>query len=183
MASTTQQEPASPLLHLPDEIWLEILGHLDYLTLWQTRAISTKLRTESERLAVATLLPNISMALTYTLSSGTRHRWYDVRATITFAFSSVNKHNLDFALFGIARIHPTNFHDRALKKWLPMCSRGLSPALEWQVSDSATTYGMRLSKVVGAQDGALWCDWRELITAWCRMQAATEAKLALGSVV
>lgn len=164
--------PQTSLPHLPDELWLEVLAHLDWLTLWQTRAVHPKFRVEAERIAIASVLPNLSLSTTYTLGSGTRHRWYDVRATITLSFAAMNTHNPEFALYQLAQVHPTSFHDRALEKWRPMCSRGLDAALDWQISDPQSTCTGRLGKLVAADDGGIWCDWRELMLAWVQKQRA-----------
>lgn len=124
-------------------------------------------------MAMNGLLPTISMAVTFTLGSGTRHRWYDVRATMNFSFKSMNKHNPDFALFEVAHVQPENFRDRALEKWRSMSARGLDPAFDPLISDGDNSYTIRLKTLVPADGAALWCDWSELLTAWCRQERLT----------
>lgn len=165
------------LPQLPDELWLQILTHLPYHVLWTTiRAVHPKLRTEAEKLTTIHLLPTFTLALPFTLGSGSRHRWYDVRATITLSFSSIDKHNQDFALFAVTGVHPPNYTERALERWRPMCVQGVGAGLEWQVSSERVTYGIKLEKIVSAEDGGLWCDWRELLNGWIRRQREIDAK-------
>lgn len=177
MPASTLAAEQSPLPYLPDEIWLRVLAHLNWPSLWQMRTVHPKLRVEAEKLATSNLLPIISLAVTYTLGSGTRHRWYDVRATLSFSFESINKHNPHFALFKVATVHPPNFSDRALEKWRPMCARGLDPALEWQINLDRDVYITTLNKLVATEDGSLWCDWRDLLTALIRKQVSRKGRL------
>lgn len=173
-----QKYAPSQLPYLPDELWLEILTQIPWSTLWFTlRAVHPKFRTEIEKQAITTLLPKFTVALTYTLGSGVRHRWYDVRATITLSFVSMNKHNPGFALFRLSTVHPPNFHDRALEKWRGMCARDLCPAgLDWQLSCEGATRKANLEKVVAAEEAALWCDWKEVLDRWFRREVEIDAK-------
>lgn len=171
MASSNRTSSQRLIPQLPDELWLEVLSHLDWPTLWQTvRKVHPKLKTEVERMAIANLMPGISLALTYTLGSGSSHRWYDVRATTTLSFSNPNKHNPDFAFFAVTAVHPLNHRERGLEKWWTMCAQVLSPRLDWHVIHEDVMHIVRLRKLVAAENGALWCDWRELLSKWFRRQ-------------
>lgn len=170
--TTGQQTP-----HLPDELLIQILTHLPNTALWHTiRHLNRTLRAEAEKLLLTTFFPTLSLSLTYTLGSGTSHRWYDVRATISLSFTSTNRHNPDFALFEVSAVHPPNYYERALEKWRPMCARGLGAGLDWMVSCEGVTHRVCLAKLVLGEDGSVWCDWQELVGKWFRKEEEMATK-------
>jgi len=149
--------------HLPLELLIHILSHADSQTLWRSiRLTNHTLRQEAETFFLQHHLPNFSLSRMYTLGSGSRHRWYDIRATVKLTFKSINKLNPQYALFGIKKLQPENYHERALEKWRTICAAGLSPGPRWTVRFEAVSHLLRLANLVAAEGGEVWCDWREL---------------------
>ena len=180
MSATHLDIPITPLPHLPPELWLHILTHLPLTTLWTTlRPVHPIFKSEIESHFLRTHLPDFTLFKTFSLASGTRHRWYDVRATVTLGYSGVveqeRKGEREWVLFEVKGFTPPNYGERAGEKWRGLCAGGgLGRGMEWQVEFEGNVAGVRLESVLPdeGQEGRVWVDWREVVGRWMRRQEA-----------
>ncbi|KAK4542036.1 hypothetical protein LTR36_007067 [Oleoguttula mirabilis] len=173
---------ASTPTHLPDELWLHILTHLPAKDVWASaRPLTPQLTRLCEELATSTnTMRNFTVGISFSLGAGARHRWYDIRGTLTFSFQRFSEYNARYVLFGACLAHPSACYGRAMEKWRGICggggggedgAEGLGLREEWRVQ-----YGyegdvkvVRLPKLIVASEadgGGVWCDWRELFDAY-----------------
>ncbi|KAK5123896.1 hypothetical protein LTR85_002092 [Meristemomyces frigidus] len=171
MATTQLSPPISA--HIPDELWLHILTYLAPKDIWSSaRPINQQLtRICSDLLLTDEIMRKFTVGVSISLGAGTRHRWYDIRGTLTFSFQSFSKHNGQYALFGACLAHPSACYDRAMEKWKRMSADGLGERQEWRVQhgyEGDLKY-VRLPKLIVAAEqdgGGVWCDWREMFDAY-----------------
>ena len=158
---------ASKLDQLPIELRLQILSFLDPADLWlSVRHINNRYRDYAEEIIAKELIPRFTVGLNFTLSSGSHHRWYDVRGTVHHSFKHISKLNPQYALFEVDTVLPEDFQDRVLETWKRMCASGFGVEQEWRVTYAGTGLLMKMpSNVVSGTDG-VWCDWRELMDNW-----------------
>ena len=155
---------ASLLEQLPEELRLLILSYLPPSDLWlSVRHINSQYRDYAEEVASKELIPNFAVGLNFTLSSGSHHRWYDIRGTVHHGFIKINKLNPQYALFQVNSVLPHNCQDRVLETWKRMCASGFGPEQEWRVTYSGTGLLMKMPKLVLAAQDGVWCDWREVL--------------------
>jgi hypothetical protein len=103
---------------LPDELILRILHYSDTRTIWTSVSKASRgLRSCAEDCLRTEILPRVALDHPFTLGSGQHHRWYDVRSTLSFAFSHVDSENTIQAVFTLEHVTPDWHRDRALAKW------------------------------------------------------------------
>ncbi|KXT06361.1 hypothetical protein AC578_9202 [Pseudocercospora eumusae] len=161
---------------LPEELWLEILRYTSSEDLWLSiRHVNKRFQALAEDVVQSQTTPNFTICLNYTLGSGTHHRWYDVRARVTLGFSSICKHNPQYALFDKITILPESCHERAWEKWNQISAGGLGNEVEWRIrlGTDGELKTVRMLKLVTSSKGA-WCDWRELLDAYFRPSCNTD---------
>ena len=168
--------------HLPDELWLHILAYLPPADIWRTlHPLSRQLSACTEDYLVSPHCSNVLSRFTvghqFSLSSGSHHRWYDVRGTITFTFKGISKHNARYAWFGSYLVHPQRCNARAMEEWKRMSERGVSGRQEWRVQFGydGDVRLVRLPKLVLlAGEEGVWVDWREMFDAYFAPKADEE---------
>ena len=68
--------------NLPDELRLLILSYMPPSDLWlRVRHVNKEYRQFADEVAAKEHVPNFTIGLNFTLSSGTHHRWYDLVST------------------------------------------------------------------------------------------------------
>lgn len=148
---------------------MDILQYVEAQSLWQCRNVSKQLRECAEdRTLISEALKHFTVGVQFSLGSGHRHHWYDIRGTVTFSFAHLNKLNPQYALFNAPLVHPSSYFERAMDRWKPMCARGVGESQEWRVQ-----YGfedevriLKLPKTVMGGDEGIWVDWREMMNAY-----------------
>lgn len=169
----------SRLESLPEELRLSILSFVSPADLWlHVRYVNNQYREYAEDVASRELIPRFTIGLNFTLSSGSHHRWYDVRGTVHHGFKYINRLNPQYALFEINSVHPKDCHDRVLQTWKRMCASGFGPEQEWRVTFHGTGILMKMPKLVMATDDGIWCDWRELLGGYlARLPSVWEGRV------
>ncbi|EMC91394.1 hypothetical protein BAUCODRAFT_326680 [Baudoinia panamericana UAMH 10762] len=155
--------------HLPDEIWLQILNYLPPLDIWRSvHLTNTQLASAAEEAMLKRIIESFTIGLSFSLGAGSRHRWYDIRGTITFQFKEINKHNPQYVLFGSLRVHPDHAYSRAMERWKRMSADGLGGRQEWRVQygDEGPLKMVRLPKLIVADKEGIFCDWKELFDVY-----------------
>lgn len=188
----SENQTIHPLPHLPPELWLHILTFLPLPTLFLIlRQVHPLLKSEIETHTLASQLPAFTLSHTFSLTSGQRHRWYDVRATVTLVWAgrlsedgNVGDGGGKWALLELRGFTPQNYTDRACAKWKAFCGGGgVGAGLEWQAEFEGQMGVVRLGDVI-AEEGEhgevmVWVDWREVVGRWMRgMEARTAATYA-----
>lgn len=152
---------------LPDELKLLILSLLPPSDLWlSVRHVNRKYRQYADEVASKEHVPNFTVGLNFTLSSGTHHRWYDVRGTVHTAFRNINKLNPQYALFEIDSVLPKSCPGRVLEKWKHICASGFGPEQEWRVTFRGDGLLMKMPNLVLSAGDGVWCDWREMLSGY-----------------
>ena len=153
---------------LPDEILLEIFRETDPRTLWLSiRNVNQQFRACAEDIVRSELIRRFTVGLNYTLGSGSHHRWYDIRGSITLSFKQMSRLNPQYALFEKLSIRPEACNGRAWEKWNRMCAGGFGAEQEWRVQlDDRDPRVVRMPKLVISHKHGLWCDWREMLNAY-----------------
>jgi len=155
--------------YLPDELWLRILHHVPPQDIWLgVRPINKQLAACAEDAVTGEPISKFTVGITLSLAAGQHHRWYDVRASITFTFKEFNERNAQYALFGNCLVHPQNCHDRTMEKWNQITAKGLGDRQEWKVQHGyeGDMRTVRLPRLVVADGEGVWCDWKELFDAY-----------------
>src|ERR1700753_2347647 len=120
---------------LPDELRLQILTFVSPTDLWlSVRHINSQYRKYADEIASKEHIPKFSVGQNFTLSSGSHHRWYDVRGTIQTKFKSYNKVNPQYALFELTEVLPRSSETRVLETWRRACASGFGPEQDWRVT-------------------------------------------------
>lgn len=149
---------------LPDELKLTILSFVSPKDLWRSvRFVNSRYRQYTDEVAAKAHIPNFSIGLNFTLSSGTHHRWYDVRGTVSTGFVQINKVNQQYALFEVVELLPKSCPGRVREKWKQICASGIGPEQEWRVTFRGDGILMKLPSLVMADGDGIWCDWREML--------------------
>lgn len=153
---------------LPPELWLEIFRHCEAQDLWSSLRFTNKqLKDCAEDVVCSTILKSFTIAQSFSLGAGTRHRWYDVRGSVILAFSGLSKHNSQYALFDDISFHPEPCHQRVWEKWNQICGAGVGEDLEWRITlDGAETRRVKMPKLVISAEHGAWCDWREMLDGY-----------------
>ena len=152
---------------LPNELWLEIFCYLDRSDLWTViHNVNRQFRACAEDIATKELLQDFTISLTYTLGSGSHHRWYDISGTITLGFKHINRVNPQYALFEVTGTHPESCYSRTVEKWKRMCASGFGPEQAWPLKLGGNPRLVKMPNLVLAADDGLWCDWREMLNGY-----------------
>jgi len=171
------------MLYLPDELWLQIVAALRPDDLWILHQTSRQLQRVVEEVWQSPRGP-ISIFLVgpqFSLGSGSHHRWFDVRVTITFTFQSFSSGNPQYAKFGSSLVVPEGYCKPALEKWKRMCRRGIGDRQDWRVQ-CGYEGDLRVLKLphlqlVGDEGVGLWVDWREMFNIYFRPDLESRRKL------
>jgi hypothetical protein len=157
----------TPMERLPDEIRLHILSYVAPSDLWHSvRHVNQQYGKYAEEVASKQHVPNFNVGLNFTLGSGSAHRWYDVRGTITTSFRYINKINSQYALFEITEVLPEASSSRVVEKWKRMCASGFGPEQEWRVTFRGDGILMKMPNLVLSANDGIWCDWREMMEGY-----------------
>ncbi|KAK4500436.1 hypothetical protein PRZ48_008625 [Zasmidium cellare] len=153
---------------LPTEIWLEVFRYVDPADIWLSlQHVSKEFHACARDTMQAEVVPNFLISLSFTLGSGTRARWYDIRGSITLGFSSMSKHNPQYALFDKVHLLPESCSQRAWEKWNQICSAGVGESLDWRVAlKDGPVRTVKMSKLIISHKHGAWCDWREMLDAY-----------------
>ena len=152
---------------LPDELTLLILSFLSPVDLWRSvRNINGKYLKFAEEVAQREHIPKFRIGLNFTLSSGTHHRWYDVRGTVQTGFVHINRFNTQYALFEVIEVLPKSCPGRVQEKWKQICASGFGTAQEWRVTFRGDGILMKLPNLVLSNGDGVWCDWREMLDGY-----------------
>nr|POE48391.1 hypothetical protein CFP56_71021 [Quercus suber] len=154
---------------IPNEIWIQILHHLSLQDFWlSARLLNRQWRTYVEIHSLETLVSRSTIGVSLSLGNGAHHRWYDVRATLTFSYIGTSPQNPRCARFGKCSVQPHHQCDRSMKVWQKMCQIGLNRKQEWrlQCGDEGELRKTRLPDVALGEDDTLHIDWRKLLTAY-----------------
>ncbi len=120
---------------LPEELLLHILSYLSPVDLiYNIRHVSHRYLHLSDEVASTQHIPNFSIGLNFTLSSGSHHRWYDVRGTITTTFRHISKTHPQYALFEVTDVLPKANQARVTEKWKQLSAQGFGVGQEWRVT-------------------------------------------------
>ena len=153
--------------NLPNELKLQILSFLSPADLWRSvRHINANYRQYADEVAAKEHIPKFQIGLNFTLSSGTHHRWYDVRGTVHTGFVSVNKVNPQYALFEVTEVLPKSCPGRVREKWKQICASGFGPEQEWRVTFRGDGILMKMPNLVLSNGDGVWCDWREMLDGY-----------------
>lgn len=161
--------------HLADELWLRILSQLDPKTIWTSvRHVNKQLLgcSESHMTSLSvSVLPRFSVGIAISLGSGSRHHWYDIRATITFTFQRMHPTLPRLATFGSCLVMPNQCYEVAMKQWNHVVAAGgIGTKQEWKLQeglDSVKKAKLKTLVVVGVPGAAaVSCDWRELLSVY-----------------
>lgn len=149
---------------LPDEIHLHILSYVPPSDLWtNVRHVNRQYSKYADEVASKQHVPKFSIGLNFTLSTGSTHRWYDVRGTVTTSFCHINKMNPQYALFEITDVIPTAAKARVLEKWKRLCAAGFGREQDWRVTFRGDGILVKMPNLVLSADDGIWCDWREML--------------------
>lgn len=153
---------------LPTEIWLEIFKNVPAQQIWTSlQHVNKEFQACSRDTIQAEVLLNFIISMSFTLGAGTHARWYDIRGSITLGFSSMSKHNPQYALFDKMHLLPESCHQRAWEKWNQICSAGVGESLDWRVAmQDGPVRTVKMSKLVISHKHGAWCDWREMLDAY-----------------
>lgn len=153
---------------LPTEIWLLVFHYVDPADIWMSlRHVSKEFNACARDTMQTEVVPNFLISLTFTLDTGTRARWYDIRGSITLGFSSMSKHNPQYALFDKMHLMPESCHQRAWEKWNQICSAGVGQSLDWKVAMlDGPVRTVKMSRLIISHKHGAWCDWREMLDAY-----------------
>jgi len=149
---------------LPDELVLHILSNVPPRTVWETTKIggSRQLQSCAEDTLLTHTLPETSLALTFSLSSGSHHRWYDITATLYFCFSRVDPMDKDRAIFAVDHVTPEHCHQTALGKWRRLPNEDIKTFGSWRVKVDSSFCSLQLhdlqarQSVEGEELSVLW---------------------------
>lgn len=151
---------------LPNEVLLQTFHHTPPCTLWTSvRPCSKQLRSCAEDTLRTEVLPRVCINLTFSLGGGSRHRWYDLRATIIFNFSHLDKHNPGRATFKLDHVLPDRCGAQALEKWMHLREESSGNVDIWRVELNGAVCSMPLQQVrIEHQDGQVEIsfDWRAM---------------------
>ncbi|RMY18358.1 hypothetical protein D0867_05381, partial [Hortaea werneckii] len=122
---------------LPDELWLLITEYLAAKDVWASvRHVNERLsRIATDQLMRADHVRRLSIGVSFSLGSGSHHRWFDIRGTITFSFQHFKEHNSRYAIFGSLLVHPQESYAVAMRKWETICSKGIRAGEQWKVQE------------------------------------------------
>lgn len=156
---------------LPDELRLLILSYLSPADLWlSVRHVNPQYQKLVDEVASKEHVPNFAIGQNFTLSSGSHHRWYDVRGTIQTRFKKFHNLNPRYALFELVEVWPKSSENRVLETWRRMHNSGFGPEQEWRVWFQGDGLLMRMPSLQMAESYGIWCEWREMleeyITRW-----------------
>ncbi|KAK3075706.1 hypothetical protein LTR53_000748 [Teratosphaeriaceae sp. CCFEE 6253] len=159
------------MIHLPEEIWLQIFTYVLPSDVWSSVRLVSKQFTlyAEDTMTRPQVIGRFTTAFRFTLGGGSHHRWYDVRPSMTFSFKEFNKHNPRYALFADCRIHPPGTYVKVMEHWKRLtANNGLGRRQEWRVQhgDEGEVRTVVLARLVVADGEGLWCDWRELFDAY-----------------
>lgn len=152
---------------LPDELRLHILSYVPVQELWHSvRRVNKTYSRYADELALKQHIPYFNIGSHFTLGTGSTHRWYDVRGTITTSFHSVSKLNPQYALFELTDVLPKASQSRVIERWKHLCASGFGPEQEWRVTFQGDGILMKMPNLVLSESGGIWCDWREMLQGY-----------------
>lgn len=162
--------PSTSATHqfLPDEIWLQVLCHLDSQDLWlNIRKVNKQLRACAEDHGIRNIVPDSTVGVTFSLGSNTQHRWYDIRGTLTFNCLDLDPQGW-YARLDLCRVHPQGLRERAIGRWSKICSDGLDPKQEWRVQCGVQgeMRRVRLPGAVARDGNEVHVHWREMLDVY-----------------
>lgn len=155
---------------LPSEIWLEICRFAEAKDLYLSlRPVNKQIFACAEDVLQSEIIPHFTINLSFSLGTGSHHRWYDVRGSITLSFRSVSKYNKQYALFDKITYQPQACQQRAGERWNQICSAGVGSDNEWRVQmEGGPPRTVRMPNLIISHDHGAWCDWREMLEAYFR---------------
>lgn len=132
---------------LPSELLLEIFRYTPPSTLWSIRSSSKQFKICAEDTARTEVVPLISINLVFSLGSGSHHRWYDVRATMTFGYSHFDKQDPSRSTFRLENVRPDRCGPQAVEKWMHLRDEDAHNVDIWQVGFNDATRAMPLHQL------------------------------------
>lgn len=159
------------LCDIPDELWLLILEHLSAKDVWASaRHVNERLsRIATDQLMRADHVSRLSIGVSFSLGSGSHHRWFDIRGTITFSFQHFDERDSQYAVFGSLLVHPQESYAVALRKWETIRTHTSRAGEQWKVQEGADgeVKVVRLQNLIVVGPGhELYVDCKELFDAY-----------------
>lgn len=152
---------------LPEELRLLIISFISPADLWlSVRHINNQYKRYAEEVVTKEHVPAFTVGLSFSLTSGSHHRWFDVRGTLHSGYKYMNKLNPQYALFETLQVHPPNYENRIMEKWKQMCASGVGTEQEWRVTFGGTGLLMKMPNLVMSASDGIWCDWREMLDGY-----------------